>query len=184
MTDLPPWNQRQKPCSSHLHSMNLEKQQNPVPNLICLDNIQNSIHFVCSFKYLGLIIASDLTEDAEIQSCISKASQQLGCFHHVFRNKDIVKGVKYWLYIMGLINALLWGCKSCNLNECNQIKLRASHHSAIRCILGIGIDKVIEQHITNKSMKSDFKCIPSIDIFNTCRVWCYIGKVYQDNDSL
>ena len=85
---------------------------------------------------------------------------------------------------MGPINVLLWGYKSWNLNKCNWIKLKVFHHSAIRCILGIGMDRVIEQHITNELVRFDFKCIPSINVFITCRLWCYIGKAYQDNDSL
>ena len=132
---------------------------NSIPNLVYLKNGQNSIHFVNFFKSLGSIISFDLTEDAEIQACMSKAS---GCFHLVFRNRDIDKRIKYWLYIMGPINALLWGCKSWNLNGCSQIKLRAFHHSAIRCILGIGMGRVIEQHTTNESVRFDFKCTPPL----------------------
>ena len=41
---------------------------------IMLNNGTNNIHFINTFKYIGSIISSDLTEDAKIEARINKAS--------------------------------------------------------------------------------------------------------------
>ena len=61
------------------------------------------------FKYLGSIITPCLTENAEIDVRIRKAKSQMGILRHFFSCKDIELRVKYWVYLMGPLNVLLWG---------------------------------------------------------------------------
>ena len=133
-------------------SRNLEFDQN-TPDPIYLNNGQNQIQFTSSFKYLRSIIMSNLTEDAKIQARINKSQQQMGRFHHNFWSCDIDKSIKYWIYAMGPVNALLRGWESWNLNERNRKKLQSFHHSTIRRILGINKLQVIEQHISNEMVR-------------------------------
>ena len=84
-----------------------------------LNNNKNNIHFTSSFKYLGAFLAPDLTEDAEIEARINKASSQLRILKHFLNCKDVDRHVKYWVYLAAPLNTLLWGAKSWNLTEHN-----------------------------------------------------------------
>jgi len=57
--------------TSLTESRNQEHDQT-TPDPIYLNNGQNQIQFASSFKYLGSIIMSNLTKDAEIQARIKK----------------------------------------------------------------------------------------------------------------
>jgi len=114
------------PSSLSAATNQLELQQT-----FTLNNNENCIHFTDRFKYLGAIIMPCLTEDAEIESQIKKAKSQMGILKHFFNYKDIFQQVKYWIYIAGPLNTLLWGSQSWNISEHNCDKLQAFHHSLI-----------------------------------------------------
>ena len=139
----------------------------------------NNIHFMAAFKYLGSIITPCLTEDKEIDARIKKAKSQMGLLRHFFNCKDVNLSIKYWIYMAGPLNILLWGSESWNLSEQNQDKLNAFHHTAIRQILGIWMDEVIECHIMNEQVQKWFCNIPKVNSFITRRTWKYMGKVYR-----
>ena len=101
----------------------------------------------------------------------------MGILRHFLSCKDIKCRVKYWVYIMGPLNILLWGSESWNLSDQNQVKLCTFHHSTFCRILGIWTDKVIECQIMNKQVRNWFGNIPPINEFITRRTWRYIGKV-------
>ena len=86
---------------------------------IMLNTGTNNIHFTNTFKYLGSIISSDLTEDAKIEAKINQASSQMGIMKHLFNCRDVDRHVKYWVYISGPLNTLLWGAESWNISEKN-----------------------------------------------------------------
>jgi len=71
-------------------------------------------------------------EDGEIQTCINKAKAQMGLLRHFFACKDMNGGVKNWVYAAGLLNILLWGCKSWNTMERNLRCLSAFYHKALK----------------------------------------------------
>jgi hypothetical protein len=66
-------------------------------------------------------------------------------------------------YIGGLINALLRGAESWNLSKQNLNKLNAFHHSAMRWILGINMERVKNERIKNTSIRRAFCNLPTID---------------------
>jgi len=82
---------------------------------------------------------------------------------HFLSCKDVKLCVKYWIYIAGPLNTLLWGSESWNISDANCNRLCSFHHSAIRRILGIWMDKVLECQITNKQVRMWFENIPSIN---------------------
>jgi len=98
-----------------------------------------------------------------------KVKSQLGMLKHFFSCKDVKLCMKYWIYIAGPLNTLLWGSESWNLSDANCNKLCSFHHSAIRRILRIWMDEVLEYQITNKQVRMWFENIPSIDKFITRR---------------
>ena len=161
-----------------------EKKQNimDLPDIM-LNKGTHNIHFTNTFKYLGSIINSDLTKDAEIEARINKASSHMGIIKHFFNCRDGDRCIKYWIFISGPLNTLLWGAESWIISEKNKNHLHAFYHSAIQRILSLRWEQVKEQHITNEHIKVDFKHIPPINAFITKRIWTYIGKTFWDKNA-
>ena len=86
--------------------------QNDFPTSFSLNNGVNNIQFMVAFKYLGSIITPCLTKDKEINTRIKKAKSQMGLLRHFFNCKDIDLNIKYWIYMAGPLNILLWGSES------------------------------------------------------------------------
>jgi len=125
-------------------SLTQAKSQKTLPKNFDLNNGNNHVQFSNKFKCLGSIITPCLMENANINVRIKRAKSQMGILRHFFSCEDIELRVKYWVYIEGPLNILLWGSKSWNLSNQNQIKLHDFHHSSICQILGIWMDEVIE----------------------------------------
>ena len=101
-----------------LTTLKKAKKQNAVDlQDIMLNNSTNNIHFTNTFKYLGSIINSDLTKDAEIEARINKASSHMGIIKHFFNCRDGDRCIKYWIFISGPLNTLLWGAESWNVSK-------------------------------------------------------------------
>jgi hypothetical protein len=154
------------------------------PGDLILNNGTNKIHFSKKFRYLGATITPEINENAEVEIRIKKASSQMGILRHFFNGKDIDHRVKYWVYLAGPLNCLLWGCESWNLTERNKEKLRAFHHSAIRRILDITWTRVREEKITNEEIRHRFCQILEIDTFIIRRTARYVGKIYRSDDQM
>jgi hypothetical protein len=118
-----------------------------------------------------------LKEDDKIQTRIAKARSVLGAMKNFFKCKDVDLRAKALLYIGGPINALLWGAESWNLSKQNLNKLNAFHHSAIRWILGISMERVKNERIKNANIRRIFCNLPTIDYYIKRRDWNYIGKI-------
>jgi len=157
-------------------SLTQAESQKTLPKNFDLNNGNIHVQFTDKFNYLGWIITPCLTENAEIDARIKRATSQMGILRHYFSCKDVKLRVKYWVYITGPLNVLLWGSKSWNLSDQNQIKLCAFHHPAIHQILGIWMDEVIKCWIMNEQVRNWFGNIPPIDELIMRRTWRYIGK--------
>jgi len=101
--------------------------QTELPPSFKLNDQKNDIHFTSKFKYLGSIITPCLAEDAKIEAQIKKAKSQMGILKHYFNCKDIAQHVKYWIYITGPLNILLWDSESWNISNHNRNNLHAFH---------------------------------------------------------
>ena len=84
-------------------------EHDETPEDLILNNGNNSIPFTTKFCYLG--------SNAKIEARIKKVSSQMGILKHFFSSKDMDPQVKYWVYLAGPLNSLLWGCKSWNVME-------------------------------------------------------------------
>ena len=105
--DLELKNQKWKQCFFPSTPTQAKKQSSMnLPDSI-LNNGTNSIHFTNT-------ISSDLTEDDKFE-----ASSQMGIMKHLFNCRDVDRHVKYWVYISGPLNTLLWGAESWNISEKN-----------------------------------------------------------------
>jgi len=147
------------------------QDKNITPDPIALNDNSNNIHFVHKFKYLGSFITADLTEDVEIETRIKKAWSQMGMLRHFFKSRDVDRRVKFWIYLTGLINTLLWGSESWNLSQSNLNALNVFHHTAIRYILDIKWAQVREQRITNEELRQRFNDIPDVELLIVKRTW-------------
>jgi hypothetical protein len=160
-------------------------KQNELPPTITINEGRNSVHFVKSFKYLGAYITDTLKEDLEIKIRISKAWSVMGAMKHFFKGKDVDLRAKALLYIGGPLNALLWGAELWSLSKQNLKKLNVFHHSAIRWILGINMEKVKNERIKNTSIRKAFCNLPPVKYYIKRRVWNFIGKIVrQEHDHL
>ncbi len=154
-------------------------QHNRLPPNITINDGKNYVHFVNHFKYLGAYISDTLKEDFEIQTRISKAWSVLGAMKHFFKGKDVDLRAKALLYVGGPLNALLWGAESWNLSKTNLNKLNAFHHTAMRWILGINMERVKNERIKNVNIRRTFCNLPTVDYYIKRRVWNYIRKIVR-----
>jgi len=90
-------------------SLTHTKSQKTLPKNFDLNNGNNHAQFTDKFKYLGSIVTPCLTENAEINARIKRAKSQTGILRHFFSCMDIKLRAKYWVYIAGCLNILLWG---------------------------------------------------------------------------
>ena len=79
-------------------------------------------------------------------------------------------------------NLLLWGCESWAIWEATMKKLEVILHRNIRKILKIDIAQVIDERITNISIRERFFNIPMIRNQIAQRKLTFIGKVLRNSD--
>ena len=89
---------------------------------------------------------------------------------------------KYLIFLAIPINLLLWGCESWALRTYLLKKLEVLLHRSIRLILGIIMNEVKDQHITNETVRRKFFDIPNIKKQIATRQLSFIGKVVHNSD--
>jgi hypothetical protein len=78
-----------------------------------------------------------------------------------------------------------YGEPNCGPSQKKLCKLNAFHHSAMRCILGINMERVKNERIKNVTIRKTFCNLPPVDYYINRRVWNYIGKIArQEQDHL
>jgi len=117
--------------------------------------------------------------EMEIQAEIKKGNAQMWMLKDFFMCKEVDKRIKYWIYIEGPLNSLLWRSESWSITDKTLRKVHAFHNTSIRKILEIRMDKVWECHITNKQIRHWFINTTPIDDFIARRTWWYICKAYH-----
>ena len=79
-------------------------------------------------------------------------------------------------------NLLQWGCENWALRKATLRKLEVFLHQNIRKILGIAITQVIDERITNGSVRTRFFDIPMIRNQIAQLQLTLIGKVVRNKD--
>ena len=106
----------------------------------------------------------------------------MGALQHFWGDDAVDIHSKYLIYCAIPLNLLLWGCESWALRATMMSKLEVFFHRSIRRILGITITQVIDEHITNDSVRMRFCRIPSLQNQIAKRQLTFIGKVVRNSD--
>ena len=93
---------------------------------------------------------------------IAAANTSMGEMSKIWDDDHIDTYSKYLLFKAISCNLLLWGYEIWDLRKSILTSLEVFLHREIRRILTIRISKVIEQHITNTSIREKFYNIPTI----------------------
>ena len=120
------------------------------------------ITFTMHFKYLGGYILYSLRDDYDVNERISQASSAMGVLNHFWSDRTVDDYSKYLIVWAIPINLLLWGSESWALRETTLSKLEVFLHRSVRKILRIDITQVMDERITNGSIRNRFFSIPKI----------------------
>ena len=90
------------------------------------------------FKYLGSIVSSDASADAEITARIAKATTASGRLtKRLWSNRNIRMDTKISVYKAAVITSLLFGCETWTLRKSHIARLEKFHHTSLRKIARI-----------------------------------------------
>ena len=106
----------------------------------------------------------------------------MGALNPFWKDKAVDDYSKYLIFCAIPCNLLLWGCESWALREATLQKLEVFLHRSVRKILRITITQVIDDSITNDSLRVRFFNIPSIRNQIAKRQLTFIGKVVRNTD--
>jgi hypothetical protein len=135
------------------------------------------VGFTDKFKYLGSFITTDLKDKHEIEKRVQKATVQMNELRHLWRNKNVKKDIKVWMYLSLPVNTLLWGCESWTMTAQSIRILESFHTKSIRKILGISMLNVEALKITNIMVRREFNNITTMENMIKKRQLIWIGKL-------
>ena len=139
--------------------------------------------FTKNFKYLRGWISYSLPNNYNFEAIISNASAAMDALNYFWNNNAINDYSNCLIFCAIPCNLLLWGCESWALREATLQKLEAFMHRNVRKILKITTTQIIEDRITNDSLRMRFFNIPSIRNQIAKRQLAFIGKVVRNTDN-
>jgi hypothetical protein len=135
------------------------------------------VSFTDEFRYLGSIIHSSLTSDADVNMRITSASKAFGALRKCFfSNKDISCKDKGTVYVALVLSILLYGSECWCLTEKLFNKLRSFHNSCARAMCLITMRHTIKHHVKTASLLKRLD-IKSLDFFYNTRLLRWAGHV-------
>ena len=103
----------------------------------------------------------------------------------LWTDASVDNSIKYLIFLVIPTNLLLWGRESWALRTSLLKELEVFLHLITRRILGISMDEVKDQHITNETLRKKFFDIPNIEKQIATRQVMFIGKLtYKSDDHL
>ena len=111
------------------------------------------------FKYLRSYISYSLKDDYNIENSISQASAAMGSLNNFWADDTVGNVSKHLMFCATPCNLLLWGCKSSAIREATLKKLEVFLHINIKKILRITTTMVIDDKITNESVRKRFSTL-------------------------
>ena len=114
---------------------------------------------------------------------IAAANVSIGVMSKIWDDDNVDTYSKYLLFKAIPCNLLLWGCESWALRNSLLASIKVFLHRGIRRILKISISEVIEQHITNTSIREKFYNTPTIKKQIALRQLTYLGKIFCREES-
>jgi hypothetical protein len=100
-------------------------------------SVAGFIDFTQEFKYLGSIIHSSLTSEADVDRRIKSATAAFGALKNIFTNRNIDLKIKGRIYTALCLSILLYGSEVCCLKEDLFHRLRSFHHRCARTMCRI-----------------------------------------------
>lgn len=111
------------------------------------------IEFTREFKYLGSIISTTLTSDADVDKRIKSATAIFGALGtSLFKRKDISPLAKGKVYETLVLSVLLYGSECWSLREELFARINAFHNRCVRTMCRITIAHTIRCHIRSESL--------------------------------
>ena len=106
-----------------------------------VDDEGGTVTFTDTFRYLGCVLSSDLTDDLDIRQRLRSAATVMGqlkqtLFCSKFTLKALDNRVKGKLYEALVLGILLHGCESWALTTANRQKLNKFHNACVRYLCG------------------------------------------------
>ena len=155
--------------------------KNSIPSLNTTLAIRNDINIeqVTQFKYLGSILNSDNTVDAEVESRINKASQVFRSLSRlVWYQRKIKVSTKLKLFKAIIIPTLLYGSETWNVLQCHIQRLQVFTNRCLRIITGTSLwDK-----LRNTQLRCNSK-IERVDVMIQRRRLQWLGHLERMENS-
>jgi hypothetical protein len=135
------------------------------------------IHFCEDFKYLGAIISSTLTSDADVDKRIASASAAFGALRPcIFAKKGVSRRVKGMIYSSLVLSVLLYGSECWCLTKQLFHRLRAFHRKCARTMCQITMHHTIKHHIKTTDLLQQLG-IQSMEHYYNSRLLRWAGHV-------
>ena len=128
---------------------------------------------------MGSYISFDLDDIYDINLRIKKANQIMGALKFFWSSENDDIHAKYLIYMAVPLNLLLWGCESWATTQESIRKLEVFHMRCLRRILNIKWSDVIDEKITNVSVRKSFNNIRNIDSLIAKRRLIFLGKIIR-----
>ena len=105
----------------------------------------------------------------------------MGILKHIFSSKDVDPQVKYWVYLAGPLNCLIWGCKSWNVKK-KQRKTQKLSSFSHKMNYRNHLDQSKRRKNHKWRIRYCFFQIPDLDAFIVQHMVRYIGKLCRSKD--
>ena len=137
------------------------------------------ISFTNKFCYLGTIISSNLSDDADISRRIQQASKAFGSLSAgVFCNRKYLSPkIRRRLFMAIVINLLLWGCETWALTKEQHQRLESCFNKWIRAMTGTRWKEIRENRISNKFLREKLDNIDSFEEIYATRCFNWLEKL-------
>ena len=134
------------------------------------------VDFTKEFKYLGSIIDSSLTSDADVNMRIKSATSAFGALKNVLSSLSVDLRVKGRIYNALVLSILLYGSEAWCLREDLFNRLRSFHNRCVRSMCRITMAHTMKHRITSKSLFERLG-VGSFDSYYNRRLLRWAGHV-------
>lgn len=137
------------------------------------------VEVVDSFTYLGSVVCSDTSLDAEITKRISSAAAAFHRMDKIWRDRHLSIGVKMLVYRTIVVPALLYACETWTPLTRHVCKLEVFQNNCLRRILGVSrLDRVTVDDIRRRCQSQ-----PSVKFALEIARLRWLGHLCRLNDS-
>ena len=148
-------------------------QDAPSPPIITIND--SRLASVDNFRYLGSLISSNLSLDAEINARIGNAATVMSKLQkRVWENKNLTLNTKMKVYQACVLSTLLYGSETWTTYVKQETKLNVFHMRCLRKLLGI----TWEDKVTNSEVLSKAR-LPTIFAMLSERRLRWLGHVHR-----